>query len=555
MISVFNKSNKDIFATLLLVLLTIPVVFPYFHKGYFPTHDGEWAVVRLSDMYREVKDLQIPARYSGNLNYGYGYPLFNFAYPFPYYAGLAFHFIGFGFVDSIKLLFTASVILSAVFMYFASGRLWGSKLAGVISGILYIYLPYRMVDLYVRGSIGESLSFIIFPFILLCFTTIYRKKNNSIFIPLLSVSVAVLITTHNIMSVLFAPVIFAFFIPFILSRDKKALLSLMLSIILGVMLSAFFWLPALTEKKNILLSIIPIANRDLYYVSFFQLFENKLGYGTPTDVNSFSYQIGLPHVVAYFFVLLLGIYFHIKKKDKSGRLAVALVFFTFILSLLLFRFSSIFWENAPLFKEINYPWTLLAIIGFLITLTAGYLGRGKKRGIVGMFITFIAIIFYLPYARPQYYVDRSDGFYFTNDATTTSSDELMPLWVKEKPSKRAANKVEVLSPMGKISNLTYNSRIVKFNVNLPVDSRIRVNTIYYPGWKAFIDGNKTQVSFNNKSGVMDLFVPKFSRKVELIYTETPLRLFANNVSLIAFIITLILILFKFRILLKHSAKK
>ena len=90
-------------------LITLPLVLPYFHNGYFPTHDGEWAVVRLSDMYREIRDGQIPARYSGNLNFGYGYPLFNFAYPLPYYIGVVIHFFRVGFVDTIKLLFALSI--------------------------------------------------------------------------------------------------------------------------------------------------------------------------------------------------------------------------------------------------------------------------------------------------------------------------------------------------------------------------------------------------------------------------------------------------------------
>ena len=152
-----------LFLSIIIVLMTIPVLLPYLRQGYFPTHDGEWAVVRLADMYRTVRDLQIPARYSGYLNAGYGYPLFNFAYPFPYYMGLIPLLFNIGFVGSIKLLFTLSVPLSALFMYLFSKKLWKSNWAGIISAVVYVYAPYRMVDLFVRGSIGESLAFVIFP--------------------------------------------------------------------------------------------------------------------------------------------------------------------------------------------------------------------------------------------------------------------------------------------------------------------------------------------------------------------------------------------------------
>ena len=152
-------------AVLFSLAIALPIILPYFHSGYFPTHDGEWAVIRLVDMFRIIKDGQFPARMSGALNFGYGYPLFNFAYPFPYYAGLPLYFILGSFVASIKVLFAGSVVLSAFFFFLASNALWKNRWAASISTVLYIYLPYRIVDLYVRGSIGESLSFAIFSFI------------------------------------------------------------------------------------------------------------------------------------------------------------------------------------------------------------------------------------------------------------------------------------------------------------------------------------------------------------------------------------------------------
>src|SRR5205823_13502119 len=113
-----KRVNKPFLAILFLIILAAPVILPYFHPGYFPTHDGEWAVVRLGDMFRSLRDHQFPVRYSGYLNFNYGYPLFNFEYPAPYYIGILFHFLHIGFVDTIKLLFASSVIISAFSMYF-----------------------------------------------------------------------------------------------------------------------------------------------------------------------------------------------------------------------------------------------------------------------------------------------------------------------------------------------------------------------------------------------------------------------------------------------------
>src|SRR6266849_6192839 len=125
--------RKSILLCLIAVIFAMPVILPYFHKGYFPTHDGEWAVVRLGDMFRSLRDHQFPVRYSGYLNFGYGYPLFNFVYPAPYYIGTFLHFFKLGFVDTIKLLFALSVIVSAIAMYFSASEIWKNKTAGIVS--------------------------------------------------------------------------------------------------------------------------------------------------------------------------------------------------------------------------------------------------------------------------------------------------------------------------------------------------------------------------------------------------------------------------------------
>src|SRR3990167_4895703 len=244
--------------SLFSLLISAPIILPFFHTGYFPTHDGEWAVVRLADMFRMLRDFQIPARYSGELNFGYGYPLFNFAYPFPYYLGIAIHFLGFGFVNTIKIIFAGSVIFSAFFMFLASRNLWKNTWAGIISSILYVYFPYRMVDLYVRGSIGESLSFALFP--LLFYLAIKLIEKPSYFLVLgIAVSLAGLVMTHNIMTVLFLPVWIVFIASkIIFDKKKDAAKSIIISIFLGIGISAFFWIPAIFEKHLILLSQTPI---------------------------------------------------------------------------------------------------------------------------------------------------------------------------------------------------------------------------------------------------------------------------------------------------------
>ena len=512
----------------LAIVICFPLILPYFKTGFFPTHDGEWAVVRLSDMYREIKDLQFPARYSGYLNFEYGYPLFNFAYPLPYYFGLIFVFLKLGLVNSVKILFSLSVILSFFSMFLLSKDLWKNKWAALTSAILYTYVPYRIVDLYVRGSIGESLSFILFPLIILGIKKIYDKKRV-LDMAIVGILYALLITTHNIMTILFGIVILFILLAGLLKRKIGFVVRLLLSLVFSLCLSAFFWIPAIFEKNLILLSKIPIADRSLYFVKPLQLIIPQWGYGVPTGPNPFSYQIGIPQLI----VFVLAVIFALKNiKEKYAKFALFIIIVSFCISLLLFSPSAIIWKITPLLSEINYPWTLLAIIMFLVSLLAGYLSRqGKIIAIVVIALGIIAMLLFTPYAKPQYTVNRGDSFYLTNQATTTSSNEQMPLWVKTMPLNSPEEKVVALP--GRIENLSYNSKKISFVADLPRPEMIRINTIYYPGWEFSVDGVKTAINYSNQLGVMDINVLAGRHLIKGVFRETPLRLFADFISLIS----------------------
>jgi len=543
-----KKISQPLLIFLFLLIISIPVILPYFHNGYFPTHDGEWAVVRVGDMFRSLRDHQFPVRFSGNLNFGYGYPLFNFAYPAPYYIATVFHFLKFGFVDSIKLLFSFSVIFSAFAMYLASKEMWRSKVAAMISAIFYIYLPYRIVDLYARGSIGESLSFVLFPLIIFFVSKVLDNSRERRSLCFGAICYALLILTHNIMAVLFTPLLFIFIIAkMYLTKKDKGYGTILLFIVFSYLLSAFFWIPALAEKNNILLSQIPIADRNIYFVNLDQLLVPKWGYGLPDNADGFSYQIGIPHVIVLILALFLLVYvlFTKRKMYRDFSLQIAAIFsaVALLLILLMFSFSSVIWQIMPLLKEINYPWTLLAPIGFLLSLLAGFLWLQSSLMKYSLLIlSALTIILVVPYAKPQYYFDKGDGYYLTNDATTTSSQELMPLWVKKYPIERTDKKVEIMQGKGSINNSLFASNRGNFSLDLESKSTIRVNTIYYPGWKVTVDDMPVAISYKNINGVMEFPVQSGKHNVKLQFQETKLRLFSDLLSLIGFMSLLLFLL-------------
>jgi hypothetical protein len=228
--------RKKVFKIILLFLLIAPVVIPLFSPGFFVSDDGDWMVIRLSAFHQTLRTGQFPVRFLERLNHGFGYPVTNFLYPLPFYLGEAIHLLGFNFVDCIKILFIASFILGAIFMYLY---------AGLIAAVVYTYFPYRLFDVYKRGSLGEAVAFIFLPLI---FYFIDKKK-----IVFAAIATAALITSHNVIAFIFLPVIFVY------SKNLKL-------IFLALLLSAFFWLPALYDLQFTKAAVTQVADYSKYFL-------------------------------------------------------------------------------------------------------------------------------------------------------------------------------------------------------------------------------------------------------------------------------------------------
>lgn len=520
------------FFILLIILLSLLVTLPFFKSGYFPTHDGQWAVVRLGAMHRAVLDRHFPARWSGNQNFTYGYPLFEFTYPFPYYLGEVLKLAKFSLVFSVKLIFVISVLISGIAMFLFSREIFGN-FGGLISSVFYMFAPYRLVNLYVRGSIGESLSLALFPILFFALFKLY-KNNNANYTILFSLFFAILLTTHNITALIFTPFLIVFSIYLLIQKkDKKNFgFHLLFGFIFGVLLSSFFLLPALLEKKYIALSQVRISDIDKYFVTLNKLINSPWNYGAYGTSDSFSVQIGRVHLVALLFSIV-GLYL-----QRNKKLLVQISLFSLISLIVLVFFmlpqSIFFWENVPLLSNVDFPWRLLTPLIFFLSIFVGALSA-KKMWIVGAILIAAVVYFNHPYAHPKSYADIPDSYYFTNEATTTSNDELMPIWVKEKPKERPKEKVEVMFGKANVTLLRTNSVSSAFEVDATTPSKIAINTIYFPGWELKSNGKTIPFTYNNPKGIMVLALDPGKYIIDTKFQETPLRIFSDALSILGLI--------------------
>ena len=92
-------------------------------------------------------------------------------------------------------------------------ELWG-KYAGLVSAVLYMFAPYKALDIYVRGALAESMALTLIPFVLY----FAYKKNYKLF----TIFLFIFLVTHNIMTIVFLPVVVLWIIYLVFS-DKQSL--------------------------------------------------------------------------------------------------------------------------------------------------------------------------------------------------------------------------------------------------------------------------------------------------------------------------------------------
>lgn len=495
---------------LLLVIFSFPSIAALFYPGFFQSDDGEWMIIRFSAFYQALADGQFPVRWLGRLNHEYGYPVANFLYPGFMYIGIPIKLVGFGFVDTIKIILGLSMITSAIFTYLWLSKIF-SKWPSFVGSIVYLYAPYHLLDLYKRGSVGEVLALAVVPFIF------WQLERMSIVLS--SIGISVLVLSHNILALLFLPIIVVYMVlKLFKEKFRWPLIRWYTSVLVfGLGLSAFFWIPALF---------------DLQYTVFFQ-----------TKVSEWQNYFANLSLVGISSVAVLGVtlFFLIRSRtfipqnsNDQNHKNNTLTFFMFGIGVvgifLSLQVSTPLWKFLPV-SFVQFPFRFLSIVVLSTAfLSAFLLSRIKESPKIAAAIFLLLFISALPYIRPSTFFDKGEGFYATNMDTTTVKNEYMPRWVKKLPIERAENKI--ISSEGSIENIKIQTNDVSFTINTKDKTVVGINTVYFPGWNATINGVKKELSYSNERGAIEIAVPPGNHDVQIKLSETPVRLLSDGLSFV-----------------------
>jgi len=339
-----------------LMLAVLPAAWPYFGPGLPRTNDVLPHLYRALALDRLVRDGLLWPRWSPDLVHGYGYPVFNFFPPLSHYLVVLYHLAGMSLINAYRAAVLTHFVLAAWFAYLLARDLFGPA-SGWVAALAYTYSPYLLYDAHVRGGLPESQALALLPLLLLTLRRATLGGGRWLAVSALVFAAAFL--SHF-------PITFQFLIPIGLllawlgwQDGWRHLWRPLAGLALGVLITAFFWLPTLAEVQYVR-SDVSISQGYGYLDNFLTLRDLLAWPRLPADPALVNPPVvrSLPQVALALAGFILPWRWrwlsHATRRQVGLWLGLLLVCTTLATPL-----SRLVWDAVPLLNLTLYPWRFL----------------------------------------------------------------------------------------------------------------------------------------------------------------------------------------------------
>jgi hypothetical protein len=544
---------------LALVLLSTFAYRALFGGGMILTADTLHAI-RIFEMDRCLNDGQIPCRWAPDMGNGYGFPLFNYYPPLPYYVGDLLHRLGLSYLRAVDALYVLGLVGAGLAMFALARRLWGD-LGGLVSATAYVYAPYLALDVYMRGALTELWALALAPAL---FWAVYELVTTSRprFVPLVAVFLALLLLSHNLVAVIVAPALALWTAVLLLTRGREGWRPALLGAagaIWGFGLAAFFTLPVLMEGDLVQLDSLAetLRQTELLYPSNFvtvrDLFLLRtadysflLGAGEDTPI-----QIGWFHWAVAGLSAPAGV-FLLRRGQRTAALAIAMfvVFFGVGVFMAVSR-SQFIWDSFDALRFLQFPWRYLGLVSLASAGLAGaWLALLRDRPLwaqwlvaatlVGLFIGAGQALFQ-PLHRCTVTVDRpidcpgSDAEYFSDTyfPQRGSIQDYLPIAVERIPLQPPEELAKVVAGAAIVRSATAGTDWLQLELHVTREARVEAALFDYPNWRVRVDGETVPHVASEPNGLVTFLVPAGATEVDIRLEDTGIRRLGNWLSLVS----------------------
>lgn len=282
------------------------------------------------------------------------------------------------------------ILLTAIFFWLLSGatffifaRRYFSTNLSVLGSLVYLLLPYHLLmDWFIRQAMGEFAAFAFLPLLALGIDLVRKGERSGWTI---AVGVAGLALSH-LPSMLLAAHVFVIITLAIACQKWRAkepcggfLLSVSLWVLLGVLMTSFYWIPAL--------ALLDSVSPNILFSGFFEASNWLWGTGSSSPQPETS-KVSLSAFLVTLPVVLISLFF--------ARNTV-LIWISVPVALTVFMntdMSAPIWNNW-IIQKVQFPWRFLVLNDFSasIAVMAVFTGvAGRNRARVAILLSVLAVV-------------------------------------------------------------------------------------------------------------------------------------------------------------------
>ncbi len=562
------------------MLFAVFVLLPLLRPGLWASHDTFHHLFRSFDLDYALRGGNLYPRWLPNLGFFYGYPVLNFYAPLGYYLIVLVHWLGSGFITSIKWVYVVSFLTASGLAYLWGREIWGVE-GGLWVAVAYTYFPYHVANAYVRGAIAEHLAFVFFPLILwLLHRIVEEEEPKGRDVVWLSIAVAGLVITHILSAFMFLPFAVLYLVGLLVGEGKVGWQKTLLPVVGGLgggLLSSFYWLPAIMETGWIRAGRVALSvTEPLKLLSpisgMFSPF--LIQRYTPDQGAFFQHPYSQWQVLLMLAGLLAGVLAWKKLTRKQKVVLIVSMLLESLVFFLMIRPSRPLWVHFHPLVFLQFPWRFQGVAGVFSSLVVGVIPLavklvfGNRKWMRATLLALVALLWAATsmlglHLEPLTWPETGKPVVNENDVNFHSMAqydyqtalwarlwggpwllEYLPVtekvpreefWLPRKgpsPWNRAYEPPESVS-LGRQCPLSH--RLV---VDAPSDTYIRWHQFWFPGWHASVDGRSVETSPSPQLGLVTVPIPKGKHSVKIWFGSTTHRLVGDVLSAAAALLLL-----------------
>lgn len=544
-----SQKKSHIFYLAVLLFFTFVLSAPLYTKQLISGHDIMFHLGRIYGIRDELLNGNFYVKLQPNWIRDYGYLVGVFYGDVFLYIPAILSILGLSVMDAYKAFMVLMTLGTAVVTYFCIHDISKDKKIGLLGSILYTAGTYRLLDLYLRHSVGETLAMLFFPLILCGMNRIYRKENNRYGWVFLSTGLFGLIHSHILSCEMAGIFLLIFFIINIKDTLRKGVLKqLLLSFGVTVLASLSFLVPFLecyvTGNFNVMNAArnsFSLEDRGITVTQLLELFVPAAG-----SNQDIAQGIAGEMPLTIGFALVCGIFIAIvslfaAKQDQTaeteaveekeaeevqkrkpdngfGRKKVLLMYIAFavlgiFMSTIYFPWDSIrklpFLENAV--SSIQFPWRFLALAavfavfalceGFMLLKQTPYKKYLNQLGGALILLSLLSAMYFIAGTNNR---DDYIEFYSAKELNLfNTGEEYLPV----------GTDIEQLDGEYRIegdmvfSNYTKRGTVITADIAAGEDTVLEVPLIYYKYYKAVINDAELEV-YGGENNTVTVKIPK-----------------------------------------------